>query len=260
MRRIFCVAMITFSVGAFESSAIADGSHDQIHDAEVNGAGNNTGVGNDPIHDAEVGQQTHGGSSAGRKNNGSGDAIHDAETSGSKSADTKNDDSGDPVEHHYSIEANPLAIFIGRYSVQFEWLPIAHHALVVNPHFDYASVSVNGTDAGHVVGFGGEVGYRYYTSGRNLAGFYAGPSFLLGTYSSGGGSGDSVSFQSLGFAIDIGGQAVVGPGVVIGGGFGLQYTKTTKDFGSTDGLNLPAEILVGGGFRPRFLLSVGYAF
>jgi hypothetical protein len=247
--------------GAFESTALAD-SHDVVHDAEVNGAGANSGVGNDPIHDAEVGQSTHGGASDGRKpspsaSSGNSDAIHDAETGGgSKSSST----SDDPVEHHYAIEGNPLGIFIGRYSAQFEWLPISHHAFLINPHFDYASISVNGESVGHVVGAGAELGYRFYTSRYNLAGFYVGPSLLAGTYSSGGGTGDSVSFQSLGFAVDIGGQAVIGPGVVIGGGFGLQYTTTTKDFGSTDGLNLAAEILVGGGWRPRFLLSVGYAF
>ncbi|MGH7285544.1 MAG: hypothetical protein ACRELY_28820 [Polyangiaceae bacterium] len=43
---------------------------------------------------------------------------------------------------------------------------------------------------------------------------------------------------------------------MIGGGFGLQYTAVNKDFAD---LPLTASILAGGGIRPRFLLSVGYA-
>lgn len=53
------------------------------------------------------------------------------------------------------------------------------------------------------------------------------------------------------------GQAVVGPGIVIGGGFGVQYTKATEDF---EDQPFAAAILAGGGFRPRFLLSAGFAF
>ena len=297
MKRFCCVAL-GLAASTFGATALADNSHDVVHDAEVNGAGGNTGVGDDPIHDAEVGKKTNGGASPGAKkrsgnvsvststsgstgsssgstsssstttsntssSNSSGDAIHDAEVGGSSSSAKKTDDEdegGDPVEHHYAVEANPLAIIIGRYSFQFEWLPISHHALVVNPHFDYAGISVNGESVGHVIGGGAEIGYRFYTSRHNLAGFYAGPSLLFGTYSSGGGDSESVSFQSIGLAVDIGGQAVIGPGIVIGGGFGLQYSKTTKDFGSTDGLNLASEILVGSGFRPRFLFTIGYAF
>jgi len=39
----------------------------------------------------------------------------------------------------------------------------------------------------------------------------------------------------------------------------LQYTKTSKDI-NTDNLNLASAIVAGGGVRPRFLFSVGYAF
>jgi hypothetical protein len=69
------------------------------------------------------------------------------------------------------------------------------------------------------------------------------------------------SFTSLGFAVDIGGQGVIGPGFTIGGGFGLQWTKNseeaTRDVSS---LNLASEVIAGAGLRPRFLFTIGYAF
>ncbi|MDB4998014.1 MAG: hypothetical protein JWM74_5446, partial [Myxococcaceae bacterium] len=66
-------------------------------------------------------------------------------------------------------------------------------------------------------------------------------------------------FTAIGGALDLGGQAVIGPGVIVGGGFGLQYTKNSIDV-NTDNLNIASAAIAGGGVRPRFLLSVGYGF
>jgi hypothetical protein len=169
-----------------------------------------------------------------------------------------------------AIELNPLGIAIGRYSIQGEWLPAAHHALTLNPFFAHAPVTatVNGTevDLGSLNGFGGELGYRFYTGSKGPNGFYIGPSVLFASYSQSApsgaapaGSAGSDSFLSYGGAVDLGGQAVIGPGIVVGGGFGLQYTQTSKDI-DTANLNLASAVLAGGGVRPRFLASVGYAF
>jgi hypothetical protein len=171
---------------------------------------------------------------------------------------------------HFSLELNPLGIAIGRYSIQGEWLPVAHHALTLNPFFAHApvTVSVNGqdVDAGALNGFGGELGYRFYTGSKGPNGFYIGPSAIFASYSQSApsgaapsGSAGSDSFLSYGGAIDLGGQAVVGPGIVVGGGFGIQYTKTSKDI-DTGNLNLASAVIAGGGIRPRFLATVGYAF
>jgi hypothetical protein len=164
-----------------------------------------------------------------------------------------------------AIEANPLAAAIGRYSLQVEWLPAAHHALVVNPHYDSVnsdtSITVNGqttTLTQSFSGFGGEVGYRFYTGKTGPLGFFIGPSLLVAKYTSSAGDA-STSFTSLGGAVDLGGQAVIGPGIVVGGGFGLQYTKISQDV-STDGMSLAAAVIAGGGVRPRALFTVGYAF
>jgi hypothetical protein len=258
MNRSKCfAALVVMSVATVQSRAFADqplGSNgsgkDPINDAWVNGSGQNTGAGKDPINDAAEHRTSNKKTSS-----GSDDPIQDAGNGGSHENKASGDDAPDDVRH-FAIEANPLGIIIGHYSAQLEWLLVAHHALVFNPHFDYVSFS-NNTLEQHFVGFGAEVGYRYYTSRHDVAGFYAGPSLLLGTYSAGAtGDSGSVSFQSIGGAIDIGGQAVVGPGVVIGAGFGLQYTAVNQSF---QDLPLTASILAGGGIRPRFLFSIGYA-
>jgi hypothetical protein len=162
----------------------------------------------------------------------------------------------------FAIAANPLGIAIGRYSIQGEYLLARHHAVTLNPFFAYAPVEINGVDGGSLTGFGGELGYRFY-SGKGPTGFFAGPSFIFASYSQSAPSNvpnaSSDSFTAVGGAVDIGGQAVVGPGIVLGGGFGLQYTANSKDI-ATENLNLASAVIAGGGVRPRFLLTLGYAF
>ena len=66
------------------------------------------------------------------------------------------------------------------------------------------------------------------------------------------------SFSSIGWAWEVGGQGQVGGGFIIGGGFGMQYTKVSQS--SNVSLPLTADIIAGGGWRRRFILTVGYAF
>ncbi len=171
-----------------------------------------------------------------------------------------------PPLKQYVIELNPLATTIGRYSIQAEYLPAVHHAITLNPFYTHATLTVTGgnadgsdLDAGSLSGFGGELGYRFYTGVKGPNGFYVGPSAIFASYSQSLNGQSSDSFTSFGGAIDIGGQGVVGPGIVIGGGFGLQWTKTSKDI-DTNNLNLASAVIAGGGTRPRFLFTVGYAF
>jgi hypothetical protein len=175
----------------------------------------------------------------------------------------------EPELKQYVIEVNPLATIIGRWSIQGEYLPAVHHAITLNPFYTHAGVaaSANGTgvDLGSLSGFGGELGYRFYTGRKGPNGFFVGPSFLFASYSASGGvnldgsTGGSSSFTSVGGAIDIGGQGVIGPGVVVGGGFGLQWTKTSRTFETTN-FNVARDIIASGGTWPRFLFTVGYAF
>jgi hypothetical protein len=177
-------------------------------------------------------------------------------------------ETGRKRKREFALEANPLGVFIGRYSIQAEWMPAAHHALVLNPHFSSVTVdATRGFDSQEIKyteklsGFGAELGYRFYTGSRGMNGFYVGPSLLVGSYSASSEDAEvkhDVAFSSIGGAIDIGGQAVLGSGFVIGGGFGLQYTSVSKTF--DDDLPVTAAVLAGGGVRPRFLFSIGYAF
>lgn len=169
-------------------------------------------------------------------------------------------DSAASERKRFSVELNPLSLSIGRFSVQGEYLPQPHHALTVNPSFTHTSDLFLGS----ITGFGAEVGYRYYTSTKGPAGFYVGPSLIIGSYSVSNsawfdGASRDTSFVSYGAAIDVGGQAVIGPGIVVGGGFGLQYTRTTSDVDTTL-LGRSATAAASHSVMPRFLLSVGYAF
>ena len=92
-----------------------------------------------------------------------------------------------------SLEINPLAATIGRYSIQGEYLPTPHHAVTVNPFFAHApvKVTINGqeVDGGSLNGFGGELGYRFYTGTKGPNGFFVGPSVILASYSQSAPSG-----------------------------------------------------------------------
>ena len=174
------------------------------------------------------------------------------------------DDDG-PELKRISLELNPLGFAIGRYGIQGEYMLARHHAVTLNPFYAHAPVTVTvggkDVDAGSLNGFGGELGYRFYTGDKGANGFFVGPSVLFASYSQSGGVGtaSSDSFTSVGGALDVGGQFIIGPGVVVGFGGGLQYTKTSQDI-DTANLNLASAIIAGGGIRPRVLLAVGYSF
>lgn len=160
------------------------------------------------------------------------------------------------------LELNPLGFAIGRYSLNVEYMLARHHALILTPFFDSTAIKVNDINVGSLTGFGGELGYRFYTGDRGMNGFFIGPSVLFASWSQssdlpGAKAGDS--FTAIGGALDLGGQAVIGPGVIVGAGFGLQYTKNSIDV-NTENLNIASAAIAGGGVRPRFLLAVGYGF
>ena len=165
---------------------------------------------------------------------------------------------------HVTIVANPLSSIVGRYGIDVSYLPALHHAIVLNPFYQHVSAdtttTINGVEtksSSTFGGFGGELGYRFYTGEKGANGFYVGPSVIFGSYAQTNSAGDKVSFTSVGAAIDIGGQAIIGDGFTIGGGFGLQYTKTSTKF---EDLPFGAAVLAGGGVRPRFLFTIGYSF
>lgn len=170
----------------------------------------------------------------------------------------------------FAISANPLNFIIGRYGLNFEYQPIAHHGVILTPYFLY--LNGNGRDdcsdancKDSLRGGGLELGYRFYTSKRGFHGFFASPSLLVTTFDSGStyyGSESHRNHTSLGVAFDVGGQWQVGH-FIIGGGIGVQrkwftgerYGIPERGFGAIFmSWNASDENLL------RLLMSVGYAF
>lgn len=170
------------------------------------------------------------------------------------------DDDDDKDLKRIALELNPVGIAIGRYSIQGEYMLARHHAVTLNPFFTSTSIKVNDVEVGSLTGFGGELGYRFYTGNKGANGFFVGPSVLFASYNSEAvGGGSSQSFTAMGGALDLGGQFIIGPGVVLGVGGGLQYTSNSEEI-NTDNLNLASAVIAGGGVRPRLLFAVGYSF
>jgi hypothetical protein len=176
------------------------------------------------------------------------------------------------------IEWNPLSLFIDRLSLDAVIVPGDHHGLVVSPFYTWAStvpyatgidgngnalVDANGNPYTLNVlsqtfkGFGGELGYRYYTDKGGPRGFFAGPSLLLAAITATAGNGNQTSFGDIGVAVDVGYSALVANTISLSVGGGAQYTLTTK---SIPDQQLPASIYANSRLYPRLLLSMGYAF
>ncbi len=183
-----------------------------------------------------------------------------------------------PPHRTFTVEWNPLALFIDRVSADVVVAPGDHHALVVSPFYTWSSTTpyATGIDAAgkplvdaqgnaytlnvlsqSFKGFGGELGYRYYFAKGGPRGFFAGPSVLLASITGTAGNGTETSFLDLGIAGDAGYEALVADAIAISVGVGVQYTFTTK---SIPDQQLPASIYANNAFQPRLLLSMGYAF
>jgi hypothetical protein len=171
---------------------------------------------------------------------------------------------GEPRFKSVGVQGNPLDFIIGRYSLDLEFLPAPHHALHATPYYEYA---LPGT-ADQLTGFGGEIGYRYYTGEHGPHGFFAGASFLVSVleYIHGNPANvpkdqaDDTQYVQLGGALDAGYQIIVLGNLCVGAGAGLQYTVDTID-PQFEYVSHPWHDLVyGWGLRPRALLQVGAAF
>src|SRR5580704_10187464 len=114
-----------------------------------------------------------------------------------------------------TLEWNPLALFIDRFSLNAVLVPGDHHALVLSPFYTWAKTVpyATGIDAdGNALpstlnvlsqtfhGFGGELGYRYYVERGGPRGFFVGPSLLLADITATAGNGSQTSFGDFGVA------------------------------------------------------------
>ncbi len=177
------------------------------------------------------------------------------------------DDEGQPLPKlkHVAITANPLSIIIGRWSVNFEYLPARHHAIIVVPSLWTMSATSNINSDKNESSFrylGGELGYHFYTGNRGANGFFIGPSLVYmnmkvtdKSTTSAGTTETSASSSLYGVALDIGGQYVAKSGFTIGGGGGVMWVKVKDD---TKGTSEPSVKVSG--TLPRFLFTIGYSF
>ena len=156
---------------------------------------------------------------------------------------------------------NPLGLVVGgRVSFNVEYAPVTHHVVIVSPHFANPSqelmVSPDVSRTNRFTGFGGEVGYRYYTGSRGMNGIFIGPSLIGGVYNADLMQGNT-AFTNIGVAADIGVQQVFWDHLALGAGAGIEYLSVSRDFG-----DLPAgpSTIASSGIKPRLLAQAGYAF
>lgn len=160
-----------------------------------------------------------------------------------------------------AIELNPLGLLVGgRVSVNVEYAPVAHHVLVVSPHFVRTSATVNVGPAQTIdqtfTGAGGEIGYRYYSGHNGMNGIFIGPSLVGGVYNASF-PGRDTAFTNIGIAADVGYQQVLMDHLALGAGVGLEYLHVSEQFN-----DLPAgpSTIATSGLKPRLLAQIGYAF
>lgn len=159
-----------------------------------------------------------------------------------------------------TLTINPLSLALGRIGANIEYLPVRHHAIVLNPFFQSLSVGADNNKTSYT-NFGGELGYHFYTGDIGASGFYFGPSlFAMNSNASasvtmnGKSTTASHSIFVYGAAFDVGGQYVAKNGFTIGAGAGAMYlaandtnTATTSSFKVS-------------GVLPRILFTIGYSF
>ena len=174
-----------------------------------------------------------------------------------------------PPRRYVVVAWNPVPAFtIGKASFDVVITPISHHALVLAPFYattttepivvqDASGSPIERLPKQTFQGFGGEIGYRYYSGDRGPRGFFAGPSFLIGIFDAIAQDQSKTSYMYFGGALDVGFSTLVADRVAISFGAGAQYTATDK---AIPNQQFPANIYANNGLRPRLLFALGVAF
>lgn len=176
-----------------------------------------------------------------------------------------------PLHHRAALTINPLALVVGRYGANIEFVFARHHAIVASGFLQTFPTGLLKTalpdlpiENGPESRFGGELGYRFYSGTNGPTGVFVGPSFvamplaaprLTEAYKA-----EIVSFTAYGAALDVGVQTVIGPGFTIGGGIGVMALAYAPPASAQPpaGIELPSwpqpHVL------PRLLVMAGWAF
>jgi hypothetical protein len=159
----------------------------------------------------------------------------------------------EPTFIRHALQGNLAVAPLGRYGLSFEWLPIPHHALVLSAYRQTPGLAsmINGG----LLGLGGEVGWRVYSSARGPMGLFVGPS-VLGAFHT---SDNTDWFGSFGGAVDAGyGFQFRRPRFFhVTFASGAQFLMAGVERGD---LARGARLLVGPGFAPRMQLAAGMAW
>jgi hypothetical protein len=172
-----------------------------------------------------------------------------------------------PQRRLISVEFNPLPLLVGKLSANVVIVPVDHHALVLCPF--YVSTTTAGiyvfNDQGDATqlptqtfsGFGGEIGYRYYTGLGGPRGLFVGPSLILASMTAKAQNGSTTGYLDYGIAGDIGYEMLVADNVALAVGGGVQYATPSQSIPSQQ---FPADVYANGRVMPRALASIGWAF
>jgi hypothetical protein len=173
-----------------------------------------------------------------------------------------------PPRRVLAIEWNPVSLFvIGKLSFNAVIVPVDHHALILSPFYAWTTTQPIYVydSAGNSMqlpqqkftGFGGEIGYRYYTDVGGPRGIFVGPSLIVANMNVQAQNGQNTGFFDLGVAVDVGYEAVVADTVTLTLGAGAQYSFPDKSIPSQQ---FPADVYANAKFWPRALASIGWAF
>lgn len=178
-----------------------------------------------------------------------------------------------PPRRIFSVEWNPLSLIINKLSVQLVVVPVDHHALVLNPFYTWTSTSPidiyndqslqnNNAPAAQLPtqkfeGFGGEIGYRYYSGLGGPRGLFVGPSLILAGMTANAQNGSQTSYFDFGVAADVGYELIVLDSLSLAVGAGVQYATPSKTIPNQQ---FPADVYANSKVMPRALASIGWAF
>ncbi|MGH7280378.1 MAG: hypothetical protein ACRELY_02555 [Polyangiaceae bacterium] len=177
----------------------------------------------------------------------------------------------EPLRHRAALTLNPIPMIVGRFGANLELMLASHHAVVASGFVQtYSSavmhVIVPQADMSNLPSplFGGELGYRLYSGSEGPSGLFVGPSLVMMPFAYPHVGSDlraeMVAFETYGAALDVGAQAVIGSGLTIGCGVGVQYLAydPPASIAPPPGASVPSypepHVL------PRVLLAAGWAF
>lgn len=149
------------------------------------------------------------------------------------------------------VDGNLAVVFMGRYGLTYQFLPLRHHALVATAYRQMPGLIEPEAINGRLLGTGAELGWRLYTGSSGPTGFYFGLSGLAAYHT----SDRTPWFATFGGAAEVGIAALVKASCHIAIGGGVQLTKADVD---NDSLTDVARWFVGSGVAPRFTMALGH--